>query len=60
LYTAGFRCLTCRRPLKVEFRFCAPRWIARLDRRVTAIRRVTHAYRNRCSRWSACRLGRMT
>jgi hypothetical protein len=22
-YTAGFRCLTCRRPLKVEFRFCA-------------------------------------
>jgi len=24
-YTAGFRCLTCRRPLKVEFRFCACR-----------------------------------
>lgn len=22
-YTAGFRCLTCRRPLKVEFRNCA-------------------------------------
>ena len=22
-YTAGFRCLTCRRPLKVEFRSCA-------------------------------------
>lgn len=22
-YTAGFRCLTCRRPLKVEFRGCA-------------------------------------
>ena len=33
-YTAGFRCLICRRPLKVEFRFCSCKleWLGGGDR----------------------------